>query len=53
MLNLMGFRAKRDEDGGVATTQRNTQKNQEKAKREFPEAPTLIGMQDERGARGG
>lgn len=39
--------------GGNATEGRDSAGGKAKAKKEFPEAPDQIGMQDERGGRGG
>ncbi|KAF2451931.1 hypothetical protein P171DRAFT_426358 [Karstenula rhodostoma CBS 690.94] len=38
--------------GGTATERKDTTGSQAQAKKDFPEAPDLIGMQDERGGRG-
>ncbi|OAG09586.1 uncharacterized protein CC84DRAFT_1255604 [Paraphaeosphaeria sporulosa] len=38
--------------GGTATERKDTTGSQAKARNDFPEAPDLIGMQDERGGRG-
>ncbi|KAF9739145.1 hypothetical protein PMIN02_001306 [Paraphaeosphaeria minitans] len=38
--------------GGNATERKDTTGSHAKSKKEFPEAPDLIGMQDERGERG-
>ena len=43
--------AKSKGTGGTATG-RKDETSHEKTKREFPEAPDTIGMQDERGGRG-
>lgn len=39
--------------GGNATERKDSAGGAAKAKKEFPEAPDTIGMQDERGGRGG
>jgi hypothetical protein len=39
--------------GGHATEGKDSAGGAAKAKKEFPEAPDTIGMQDERGGRGG
>jgi hypothetical protein len=39
--------------GGNATEARDSAGGAAKQKKEFPEAPDSIGMQDERGGRGG
>jgi hypothetical protein len=39
--------------GGNATEAKDSAGGAAKAKKEFPEAPDTIGMQDERGGRGG
>lgn len=39
--------------GGHATEGKDSAGGAAKAKKEFPEAPDMIGMQDERGGRGG
>jgi hypothetical protein len=47
-------RSKANATGGNATGQSDSQGATAKAKREHPEAPqTVIGMQDERGGKGG
>lgn len=38
--------------GGHATEERDSRGAAAKTKKEFPEAPDTIGMQDERGGRG-
>jgi hypothetical protein len=49
-----GNRSKANASGGNATGQSDSQGSTAKAKREHPEAPqTVIGMQDERGGKGG
>ncbi|KAF2470138.1 uncharacterized protein BDR25DRAFT_304093 [Lindgomyces ingoldianus] len=49
-----GMDSKNSGTGGHATEQRDSAGGKAKAKREFPEAPDVaIGMQDERGGRGG
>jgi hypothetical protein len=46
--------AKANKEGGQATEERDSAGGVAKAKREHPEAPDpAIGMQDERGGRGG
>ncbi|KAF1849407.1 uncharacterized protein K460DRAFT_404635 [Cucurbitaria berberidis CBS 394.84] len=42
-----------NKDGGAAAEGRDSAGGAKKAKKEFPEAPDTIGMQDERGGRGG
>ena len=45
--------AKASGSGGAATSQSDSQNSTAKAKKDHPEAPdTVIGMQDERGAKG-
>jgi len=46
------FEARASGTGGTATEQKDAQRSKEKTKKEYPEAPVTIGMQDERGARG-
>ncbi|KAK4507887.1 hypothetical protein PRZ48_001622 [Zasmidium cellare] len=41
-----------NDEGGPATTQKDPNNAAKKAKEEFPEAPTTIGFQDERGGKG-
>lgn len=48
MLN----RGRAQDVGGQATRQRDEANAQKKTKEEFPESPTQIGMQDERGGKG-
>ncbi|CAO2651893.1 Nn.00g001760.m01.CDS01 [Neocucurbitaria sp. VM-36] len=48
-----GMDANKEGNGGAATEGRDTAGGKEKQKKEFPEAPDAIGMQDERGGRGG
>jgi hypothetical protein len=51
---LMRSSANKSGSGGHATEERDSAGGVEKAKREHPEAPDpAIGMQDERGGRGG
>ena len=54
-IRLITFSSAQKEDsGGHATEGRDSAGGMEKAKKEFPEAPDpAIGMQDERGGRGG
>ncbi len=50
----MSFSKAKQGAGGHATEGRDSAGGKEKAKQEFPEAPDpAIGMQDERGGRGG
>ncbi|KAJ4343526.1 hypothetical protein N0V87_000293 [Didymella glomerata] len=49
-----GLKSAKEGTGGHATEGRDSAGGMEKAKQEFPEAPDpAIGMQDERGGRGG
>jgi len=49
-----GIDAQKEGSGGHATEGKDSAGGKEKAKKEFPEAPDpAIGMQDERGGRGG
>lgn len=53
MLTGNGNRAHAKGEGGAATSQADERNNTERAKKEHPEAPdVVIGMQDERGAKG-
>lgn len=46
-------RSKAQGVGGTATEEGDTRSNTERAKKDHPEAPdVVIGMQDERGAKG-
>ncbi|KAJ9665263.1 hypothetical protein H2201_004554 [Coniosporium apollinis] len=48
-----GVEAHSKGEGGTATSQADERNNTERAKKEHPEAPdVVIGMQDERGAKG-
>ncbi|KAF1359718.1 hypothetical protein EJ07DRAFT_165825 [Lizonia empirigonia] len=48
-----GIDSRKAGTGGHATEGRDSAGGKAKAKKEFPEAPDQIGMQDERGGRGG
>jgi hypothetical protein len=52
LLTLVNSADKKGE-GGHATEGADSSGGAKKAKQEFPEAPDTIGMQDERGGRGG
>jgi hypothetical protein len=51
--NLFSAANKGSASGGHATEAKDSAGGAAKAKKEFPEAPDTIGMQDERGGRGG
>jgi hypothetical protein len=56
LLETRGLTALSNADkssGGNATEARDSAGGAAKQKKEFPEAPDSIGMQDERGGRGG
>jgi hypothetical protein len=54
MIMTHASSAKGKGSGGHATEQRDSAGGKKKAKKEYPEAPDVaIGMQDERGGRGG
>lgn len=44
--------AQKEGSGGHATEGKDSAGGKEKAKKEFPEAPVTIGMEDERGGKG-
>jgi hypothetical protein len=46
------FRDKSKDIGGQAVRQKDETNSKAKAKKEFPEAPVTIGMEDERGGKG-
>ncbi|KAF2028821.1 hypothetical protein EK21DRAFT_69002 [Setomelanomma holmii] len=48
-----GMDANKGGTGGSATERKDSAGGAAKAKKDFPEAPDTIGMQDERGGRGG
>lgn len=51
---MIASSAKANNSGGHATEEADSAGGKERAKKEFPEAPDpAIGMQDERGGRGG
>lgn len=52
LADLFVFRDKSQGSGGSATSRKDERNSTQKAKEEFPEAPTVIGMQDERGGKG-
>jgi hypothetical protein len=45
-------RAKTKDAGGQAVREKDETNSKAKAKKEFPEAPVTIGMEDERGGKG-
>ena len=46
------LRDKTQDAGGQAVREKDESNSKSKAKQEFPEAPTTIGMEDERGGKG-
>lgn len=51
---LIASRSSKNKSGGHATEEKDSAGGKQRAKREHPEAPDpAIGMQDERGGRGG
>jgi hypothetical protein len=50
---ILSISADKSGTGGHATEGADSSGGAKKAKEEFPEAPDTIGMQDERGGRGG
>lgn len=48
----MYSRDKSKDIGGQAVRQKDETNSKAKAKKEFPEAPVTIGMEDERGGKG-
>ena len=49
---IFGRRDKTKDVGGQAVRQKDETNSKAKAKKEFPEAPVTIGMEDERGGKG-
>ena len=49
---IFNYRDKSKDTGGQAVRQRDESNSKAKAKKEFPEAPVTIGMEDERGGKG-